>query len=179
MNLKLFIPLIVLVLLGATLSWGLREGHDPRHVPSPLIDKPAPDFSLPALNDPERVVSKSDLLGEPYVLNVWGSWCPGCRVEHPLITQIAESGILPVYGLNWKDETSNANRWLARFGDPYVVNLVDHDGGTAIDFGVYGAPETFVIDAKGIVRFKHVGPVTPNVIREQIRPLAERIRGEG
>src|SRR5690606_27859604 len=127
---------------------------DPREVPSPLIGKPVPEFRVPVLTDPSKTLAAADLRGQVYLLNVWGSWCVSCRDEHPVLVELARRGRIPIYGLNWKDERASALAWLERFGDPYVASGVDRDGRVAIDFGVYGAPETYLVDREGIIRFK-------------------------
>jgi cytochrome c biogenesis protein CcmG/thiol:disulfide interchange protein DsbE len=144
-------------------------------VPSPLIGKPVPAFTVPVLTDPDRTLSSAELRGKVYLLNVWGSWCVSCRDEHPVLVEFAKRGAIPLYGLNWKDERKNALAWLARFGDPYVVSGVDRDGKVAIDFGVYGAPETYLVDRSGIIRFKQTGPLTPQILEEKILPLAAKL----
>lgn len=172
--LKRLLPLLVFLALGGLLFAGIRlaETRDPNAIPSPLIGKPAPEFSLPLLHEPDKTLTRADLLGQPYVLNVWGSWCPSCRLEHPFVEALAKSGRIRVIGFNYKDEREDALRWLQQFGDPYEFSLVDRDGRKAIDFGVSAAPETFVVDAQGIVRFKQTGPLTPDVIARDILPLA-------
>jgi len=172
--LRRLLPLAVFVLLAALLFAGVRLSgtRNPNEIPSPLIGKAAPDFALPLLHEPDRTVTRADLLGQPYVLNVWGSWCPSCRLEHPFVDALARSGRIRVIGFNYKDEREDAVRWLQQFGDPYEFNLVDRDGRKAIDFGVSAAPETYVIDAEGIVRYKQTGPLTPQVIEENILPWA-------
>lgn len=169
-----WLPLLIFVALGALLFAGVRlaETRDPNAIPSPLLGRPAPDFALPSLHEPDRVITPETLRGAPYVLNVWGSWCPSCRIEHPLVEALARSGRIRVIGFNYKDQREDALRWLQQFGDPYEFSIVDLDGRKAIDFGVTAAPETFVIDAEGIVRFKHTGPLTPEVIERDILPLA-------
>ncbi len=170
---KSLLPLFIFVAFIVLLISGI--GKDPSRIPSPLINKPAPEFALPTLYEPDRIVRKQDLLGKYYLLNVWGSWCPSCRVEHPVIMELARSGTIPVYGLNWKDEPENAKAWLLRFGDAYTDILVDYDGRTAIDFGVYGAPESFVIDQKGIIRHKVVGEMTPQIVQNELLPLIKKM----
>lgn len=168
-----FLPLLAFLALAALLFVGVRmnAGKDTSAIPSPLIGKPAPPFRLPLLGAPERSVSGQELRGRPYLLNVWGSWCPNCRVEHPVVSALARSGRLRVIGYNYRDEPADAQRWLARFGDPYEFSLVDQDGRAAFDWGIYGAPESFIVDASGIVRWKFVGPIDDAVVREQIEPL--------
>lgn len=175
---KRWLPLILFAVLALLLGFGLKNADTKNLIPSPLIDKPAPDFNLPLVGKPEIFVNKSDLLGITYLLNVWGSWCVACRVEHPFMNELSRSGILPVYGLNWKDEPAEAMAWLKKYGDPYSINLNDYSGRTAIDFGVYGAPESFIIDAKGNVRYKHVGVLNQQIFEIEILPLLATIAGE-
>jgi cytochrome c biogenesis protein CcmG, thiol:disulfide interchange protein DsbE len=157
--------LIMLVFLGIGLSL------DPREIPSPLIGKPAPAFDLPTLDSGIRLRSEA-LKGEGYLLNVWASWCEACRAEHPVLLDLARKGQVRIVGLNYKDTPDKALAWLkAHGGDPYRVVAVDADGRVGINFGVYGVPETFVIDAEGIIRYKHTGPLTPKVLEEKILPL--------
>lgn len=169
------LPFFAFVALSALLYAGIRlsQERDPNAIPSPLIGKPAPEFALPALHQPDQLVRKSDLLGQPYLLNVFASWCPSCRVEHPVISELARSGRLKVIGFNYKDQREDALRWLQQFGDPYAQILVDADGRAGIDFGVYGAPESFLIGADGKVLHKHVGPVTAEVIEQELLPLLQ------
>lgn len=173
--LKFLIPLA----LFGVLAWFLFSGLslNPREVPSPLIGKPAPDFQLVRLDDPDKPVRRDDLLGKPWIMNVWASWCAPCREEHPVVIDLARRGGVPVVGLNYKDRPGDARNWLQRLGDPYAVTLVDFDGKVGIDFGVYGVPETFVIDAQGIIRYKHVGVLTPAVVSERIEPLLRKLGG--
>lgn len=154
-------------------------GLNPREVPSPLVGKPAPAFQLPRLDDPAQTVGHQDLLGKVWMLNVWASWCAPCREEHPLVIDIARRKLVPVYGLNYKDQTQAARSWLANLGDPYTANLVDANGRVGIDFGVYGVPETFIIDRQGVVRYKHTGPLTPDVVRTRIEPLLKELQDAG
>lgn len=171
--LKFLLPLAVFAAIVGFLAVGL--GLNPREVPSPLIGKPAPAFALPRLDDTNQKVSREDLLGQVWMLNVWASWCTPCREEHPLVIDIARRQLVPVYGLNYKDAGPAARSWLASLGNPYRANLVDADGRVGIDFGVYGVPETFIIDRQGVVRFKHVGPLTPEVVRKRIEPLLKEL----
>jgi cytochrome c biogenesis protein CcmG, thiol:disulfide interchange protein DsbE len=173
---RYFLPLGVFVLLVLVLGVGLSL--DPREVPSPLIGKPAPPFQLPQLQDPGKTLSPKQMVGKVWILNVWASWCTACREEHPVLSEFAKSGLVPVYGLNYKDQRDDAIAWLKRYGDPYRVSLVDTDGRVGIDYGVYGVPETYLIDKRGVIRYKRIGPVTPAILEEKIIPLvAELNRG--
>lgn len=172
--LRFLLPLGIFAVIAAFLFMGLSL--NPREVPSPLIGKPAPAFKLQKLGDPSQSVSRDDLLGQVWMLNVWASWCAPCREEHPLIIDIARRKLLPVYGWNYKDQGAAARNWLANLGDPYVATLVDADGRAGIDFGVYGVPETFIIDRQGIVRFKHAGALTPEILRTRVEPLVKELQ---
>ena len=167
------IPLVLFILLVGFLAIGLR--HDPHEVPSPLIDKPAPAFQLAQLRNPTQTFSAADMRGKVWLLNVWASWCVTCRDEHPLLLQYARSGALPIYGLNYKDKREDALSWLGELGDPYVLSVSDTDGRVGIDYGVYGAPETYLIDRNGVIRFKQIGPVTPDIWQDKILPLAQKL----
>jgi cytochrome c biogenesis protein CcmG, thiol:disulfide interchange protein DsbE len=166
---RYLLPLGIFIALVMLLGFGLSL--NPREVPSPLIGKPAPEFSLPQLHQPEQSFSLKDVEGKVWVLNVWASWCAACRDEHPVLTELAESGIAPVYGLNHKDRRDDAIAWLRRYGDPYQASLFDGNGRVGIDYGVYGVPETYVIDKKGIIRYKRIGAVTPEIMKQKIVPL--------
>jgi cytochrome c biogenesis protein CcmG, thiol:disulfide interchange protein DsbE len=172
---RYLIPLGVFVIVAGFLFVGL--GLNPREVPSPLVNKPAPAFVLPRLDNPSVQVAAEQLKGQVWVLNVFASWCAPCLTEHPLVTQLARQPGLQVVGLNYKDRTEDAKTWLARHGNPYAVVVVDHDGRVGIDYGVYGVPETFVIDKQGLIRFKHTGPLTPDVLRGQLLPLLKKLQG--
>ena len=176
-HLRFLLPLAGFALLLAFLGLGL--GLNPREVPSPLIGKPAPAFTLARLDDASQSLGLADLRGRVWMLNVWASWCAPCRQEHPLVQDIARRKLVPVVGLNYKDKRSAAIQWLAEMGNPYQATLFDGDGRVGIDFGVYGVPETFIIDQQGIVRMKHIGPLTPEVIRGQIEPLLRKLNGAG
>ena len=170
---RYLIPLIVFVVMVGFLAVGLQL--NPREVPSPLINKPAPAFKLPVLSDPDKSISSQDLRGKVWVLNVWASWCVACRVEHPVFVEFAKTRAVPIYGLNYKDKRDDAVRWLSNFGNPYQQSLSDTEGLVGIDFGVYGVPETFVIDKEGVIRLKHIGPVTPEVLQRTILPLIKKL----
>ena len=170
---KALIPLVIFAILMGFLAVGL--GLKPREIPSPLINKPAPAFSLPVLDAPQQMVSANDLKGKVWILNVWASWCVACRIEHPLLVDFSKTATVPIYGLNYKDKREDAIRWLANFGNPYTRSLSDIEGLVGIDFGVYGVPETFVIDKAGIIRLKQIGPVTPEVLRDDILPLLKKL----
>ena len=169
---RMLLPLGVFVALVVLLVAGLQTADQRQIVQSPLIGKPVPDFTLPSLHDEQRTIAREDLVGRPFVINVWGSWCPSCRVEHPLITQMGREINAPLVGLNWKDKRPDALRWLSQFGDAWDFHIFDKPGGFGIDLGVYGAPETFLVDHTGTIRYKHVGPVTP----ESYDDLVARIR---
>ena len=173
--LKFLIPMGIFLVLVLFLGAGLKL--DPKEVPSPLIGKPAPAFALARLDDPAQTIRRDDLLGQVWMLNVWASWCVACREEHPLLVEFAKSKMLPIYGLNYKDKPAAGQKWLADFGNPYNASLTDLDGRVGIDYGVYGVPETFIMDRQGVVRFKQIGPITPEVIRTKIEPLVRQLNG--
>ena len=173
MRLRYLLPLAVFVVLVGFLAVGLNL--NPREVPSPLIGKPAPGFALTRLDDAAKTIRREDMLGKVWVLNVWASWCAACRDEHPHLVAFARTKAVPLIGLNYKDTRPAGLGWLARFGDPYDVSLFDDDGRVGIDFGVYGVPETFVIDKQGVIRFKQIGPVTPEIIQTRIVPLLKAL----
>ena len=164
------LPLMAFVLLVVLLIVGLKISDRKTQLPSPLINKPAPAFNLPVLGQPGRTMSRESFLGTPYLVNFWASWCVTCRVEHPVITDLARSGALRVIGFNFRDENADAQAWLAQFGNPYEVNLVDLDGRISIDFGVYAAPESFLVDPSGVIVFKQLGAMTHNIIETEILP---------
>jgi cytochrome c biogenesis protein CcmG/thiol:disulfide interchange protein DsbE len=146
-------------------------------VPSPLINKPAPAFQLPQLHAPDKTFAQKDMLGKVWMLNVWASWCVACREEHPNLVELARSGAVPIYGLNYKDERDDGIAWLKRFGDPYQLSAYDRDGRIGIDYGVYGVPETYVIDKAGVIRYKRIGVVTREILRDKILPLVKELNG--
>ena len=170
---RYFIPLGVFVVMLGFLGVGLTL--KPRELPSPLLDKPAPSFLLPTLHAPGQTLSTQDLRGKVWVLNVWASWCVACREEHATLVEMAALGIVPIYGLDYKDQRPDALGWLDRMGNPYVASLSDTAGLVGIDYGVYGVPETFVIDKAGVIRRKFIGPVTAQTVRDEIVPLVARL----
>jgi len=167
-------PLAIFILLVGFLAVGLNL--NPREVPSPLVGKPAPAFELPVLQQPDKRFVPGDMRGKVWLLNVWASWCVSCRDEHPLLVELSKKGVLPILGLNYKDRSEDAQRWLKQFGDPYQLSVVDADGRIGIDYGVYGVPETYLIDAEGVIRYKQIGPITPAVLEQKILPLAMTLR---
>ena len=170
---RFLLPLALFLVLVGFLAAGL--GLDPREVPSPLVGKPAPAFQASALARPEATIRRDDLLGKVWLLNVWASWCGACRDEHPVLVDYARRGGVPIYGLNYKDKREDGIGWLKQFGNPYTDSLFDPEGRIGIDFGVYGVPETFVIDRAGVIRYKHIGPITPAVLRDKIEPLLRQL----
>lgn len=175
---RLFWPLVVLASLGALVALlGAGLGMDPRAVPSARIDKPAPAFILPRVDDPAKTVTLHDLKGQVSLVNVWASWCASCRIEHPVLMGLAARGGVPVYGLNYKDERTAAVEWLQRHGDPYQASGSDTQGLAGMDFGVFAVPETFVIDREGVIRHRHTGPLTPEVLEHTLLPLVRSLGG--
>ncbi|NMM05037.1 DsbE family thiol:disulfide interchange protein [Polaromonas sp.] len=170
---RFLLPFAVFLTLVLFLGIGLRL--NPREIPSPFIGKPAPAFKLAQLHEPGKTISPQDMVGQVWLLNVWASWCVACRQEHPVLMDFAKQGAVPLLGLNYKDGTENGAIWLRQFGNPYSISGVDADGRVGIDYGVYGVPETFVIDKKGVIRMKHIGPVTPEVITEKLLPLIKEL----
>jgi cytochrome c biogenesis protein CcmG/thiol:disulfide interchange protein DsbE len=172
---RFLIPLAIFIVIAGFLAAGLKL--NPREVPSPLIGKPAPAFTLPQLGDPQAQFSQKDMLGKVWVLNVWASWCVSCRDEHPLLVDLAQKKIVPIFGLNYKDKRDDALAWLRRFGDPYALSIMDTDGRIGIDYGVYGVPETYVIDKQGLIRYKQIGPIRRDVLDTKILPLVRELQG--
>jgi cytochrome c biogenesis protein CcmG, thiol:disulfide interchange protein DsbE len=170
---RFLLPFAVFLTLVLFLGIGLRL--NPREIPSPFIGKPAPAFKLAQLHEPGKTISPQDMVGQVWLLNVWASWCVACRQEHPVLMEFSKQGVVPLLGLNYKDGTENGAGWLRQFGNPYSISGVDADGRVGIDYGVYGVPETFVIDKKGVIRMKHIGPVTPEVITEKLLPLIKEL----
>ena len=174
---RYLIPLILFGVLVAFLAIGL--GRDPHEVPSPLINKAAPSFKLAQLKDPSKSFTADEMRGRVWLLNVWASWCISCRDEHPLLIEYARTGAVPIYGLNYKDRPEDALAWLQELGDPYTLSVSDLDGRVGIDYGVYGAPETYLIDQQGVIRFKQIGPVTPDVWTKNILPMVQELNRQG
>jgi cytochrome c biogenesis protein CcmG/thiol:disulfide interchange protein DsbE len=172
-SLKFLIPLAIFLVLAGFLAVGLNL--NPREVPSPLIGKPAPAFELTKLDAADQKLKRDDLLGKVWVLNVWASWCAPCREEHPLVMELARRKLAPVYGLNYKDTRPAGLAFLTQLGNPYEASLFDGDGRVGIDWGVYGVPETFVVDKQGTIRFKHIGPLTPEVLEKKLTPLLKEL----
>jgi len=172
--LRYLVPLAIFALLVAFLYRGLSL--DPKLVPSPLVGKPIPTFTLTRLDNPAVTISDADFKGKVTLLNVWATWCVSCRREHETLVQLAKTGQVDIYGLNYKDNREAANRWLSQLGNPYVANAFDSDGRVGIDWGVYGAPETFIIDQEGIIRHKHIGPLTIDIINDEILPLVAKLK---
>ncbi|MDK9723999.1 MAG: DsbE family thiol:disulfide interchange protein [Sterolibacteriaceae bacterium MAG5] len=171
---KFLIPLVLFAVLVGFLAVGLNR--DPREVPSPLVGKPAPAFSLPQLAAPEKSFSPEQMKGQVWVFNVWASWCVSCRQEHPLLVEFARAGVAPLIGLDYKDKREDGLRWLKQFGNPYDLSAFDADGRVGIDYGVYGVPETYVIDKQGVIRHKHIGPVTVEALEKTIIPLINELK---
>ncbi|MCB1734252.1 MAG: DsbE family thiol:disulfide interchange protein [Gammaproteobacteria bacterium] len=175
-NLKFIMPLAIFMALAVVLYNGL--GKDPKLVPSPLIGKAAPAFTLSTLQDPDKTISPADMKGQVWLLNIWATWCVTCKAEHEVLNILAQRGGLKIVGLNYKDERAAAIRWLKQEGNPYQVNAFDKDGRVGIDWGVTGTPETFIIDKKGVIRFKQIGAVGVDVARDQIIPLIKQLEAE-
>ena len=171
---KAYIPLGIFAILLVFLGIGLTR--DPREIPSPLIGKPAPEFSAPVLDNTALQITKQDMLGKVWLLNTWASWCVACREEHPLLLAFSKTKTIPIVGLDYKDKDQDGLKWLARFGNPYDVAIADRDGRIGIDFGVYGVPESFLIDKTGVIRYKQIGPFTPEIIQNKLLPLIRELQ---
>jgi len=171
---RYFLPLAIFF----GLVWFLWRGLslNPRELPSVLINKPVPEFSLPQLHQPDKSLSTTEMKGQVWLLNVWGSWCVSCRYEHPFLVELAKQQVVPIIGLSWKDKPEDARAWLAKYGDPYQLSVSDIDGRVAINFGVYGAPETFVIDQTGMIRYKYTGPIDALAMRDILLPLIRDLK---
>ena len=173
---RFLLPLAIFVVMVGFLAVGLTL--DPRKVPSPLVGKSAPDFSLPQLHDQEKVFSSNELRGKVWLLNFWASWCGGCKDEHPVLMQLAQSGEVPIYGMDYKDRREEALTWLRRWGNPYPVIAVDESGRVGINYGVYGVPETYVIDKAGVIRYKQIGPLDEDTVKGKILPLVRELQNQ-
>ena len=176
MKARFLIPLALFVVLVGFLAVGLQR--DPREIPSPLIEKPAPAFTVPQLILADKNFSPADMKGKVWMLNVWASWCVACKVEHPVLMDLKRRDLVPVIGLDYKDKRADALKFLAQNGDPYDFSAMDTDGRVGIDWGVYGVPETFVIDQNGIIRYKHIGPVTTEALDKTILPIIEKLKSQ-
>lgn len=174
--LRYMLPLAAFLVLAVFLGIGLNL--NPREVPSPLVGKPAPHFELPQLHRADLRFSETDMRGKAWMLNVWASWCAACRDEHPVLVELAKSGAIPIVGLNYKDKRDEGIAWLARFGDPYLLSAYDEQGRVGIDYGVYGVPETYIIDKRGVIRYKRIGIVTPQIVSQKILPLVSELNRE-
>ncbi len=174
MKAKFLIPLLIFIILVAFLAIGLNR--DPHEVPSPLINKAAPAFDIAQLERPNKNFSPISMKGQVWILNVWASWCVACREEHPVLVELAKSQIAPVIGLDYKDKREDALAMLARQGNPYALSAFDGNGRVGIDYGVYGVPETYIIDKAGIIRFKHIGPITTELLNQKIYPLVSELK---
>lgn len=176
-KLRGFIPLIIFMVMAIFLAIGLTL--KPREVPSPLINKASPAFTLPQLHETSKTLSQTDFIGKVSLLNVWASWCAACRQEHGFLLKLAQQNIVPIYGLNYKDQREDAKRWLIQYGgNPYVASAHDLNGRVGIDWGVYGVPETFVIDKKGTIRYKQIGPIDYQNWTETILPIVKQLQAE-
>jgi len=175
MKARYLIPLAIFLGMAVFLAIGLTL--DPKKMPSPLVGKPVPQFNLTRLEDPQATFGSEDLKGQVSLMNVWATWCVSCRAEHRILVALAKSGKVPIYGLNYKDRRPDAQRWLQQLGNPYAANAFDADGRVGIEWGVYGTPETFVIDRQGIIRDKIIGPITPEILSQRLLPLIEQLQG--
>jgi cytochrome c biogenesis protein CcmG, thiol:disulfide interchange protein DsbE len=171
---RFILPLVIFLVLAAFLYKGLHL--DPHEVPSPLIDKPAPAFNLQQLQDTNKFFSPAEMKGKVWLLNAWASWCVSCKEEHPVLMSLAQQNIVPIYGLDYKDKREDALMVLNQAGNPYSLSVMDREGRTGIDYGVYGVPETYVIDKLGVIRYKQIGPVTHQNLRETILPLVAELQ---
>ena len=174
MKVKFLLPLLLFIVLVVFLAIGLNR--DPQEVPSPLINKPAPAFDISQLSDANQSFSPASMKGQVWILNVWASWCVACREEHPVLVELAKSKVAPIIGLDYKDKREDALAMLAMQGNPYLLSAFDSNGRVGIDYGVYGVPETYVIDKAGMIRFKHIGPITMNILNQKIYPLISELQ---
>ena len=174
MKVKFLLPLLLFIVLVVFLAIGLNR--DPQEVPSPLINKPAPAFEISQLSDANQSFSPASMKGQVWILNVWASWCVACREEHPVLVELAKSKTAPIIGLDYKDKREDALAMLSKQGNPYLLSAFDANGRVGIDYGVYGVPETYVIDKAGMIRFKHIGPITMNILNQKIYPLISELQ---
>lgn len=172
---RFLLPLGLFLALASTLALGLKQG-DPQDLPSPLVGKPAPAFTLTQLEDPAKSFSPQNLKGQVWLLNVWASWCTSCRKEHPLLVEFAKQGVVPIIGFNYEDQRDAGRQWLTQHGNPYQLTAFDADGRVGMDLGVIGVPETFVIDKQGRIRFKFTGPITPEQLKDTLLPLLQELK---
>lgn len=173
---RFILPFIIFMVLAAFLYVGL--GLNPHEVPSPLVGKPAPAFTLPQLHEPDKQLSLQDMKGQVWLFNVWASWCTACVYEHPLFMELSRRNAVPIYGMNYKDQPEDAKAWLRRHGDPYTLVVADIEGRVGIDYGVYGVPETYLIDKQGVIRYKRIGGVTEKDLSETILPLVKELQAK-
>jgi cytochrome c biogenesis protein CcmG/thiol:disulfide interchange protein DsbE len=173
---RFLLPLGIFIVLVVFLGIGLNR--NPREVPSPLIDKPAPTFQVPQLHEPDKTISQKDMVGKVWLFNVWASWCVSCRQEHPVLVELSKKNVVPIVGLNYKDVREDGMKWLRDWGNPYVLSAFDQDGRVGIDYGVYGVPETFVVDKSGTIRYKHIGPLTQDVVEKKLLPLVQELNAK-
>jgi cytochrome c biogenesis protein CcmG/thiol:disulfide interchange protein DsbE len=172
-SLKFVVPLVVF--LGLAIFFAIGLTRDPREIPSPFIGKAAPAFRLEQLADDKLAFTPEEMKGKVWLLNVWASWCVACRVEHPLLVEMSRQKLVPIVGLNYKDKRDDGLQWLRKFGNPYSLSAYDVEGKVGIDYGVYGVPETFVIDKQGVIRYKQIGPITPEALEKKIMPLVRQL----
>lgn len=175
---KRFIIPAAFLVFSAFLYVSLTSGRDPKTVPSPFVDKAAPMFSMSQLHEPDKKFSPADMKGKVWLFNLWASWCESCRDEHPLLLALSQRNIVPIVGLDYKDKAADAEAWLAKGGNPYLLNVADPEGRLGIDYGITGVPETFVIDKHGVIRYKEVGMVTPQNLNDKILPLVAKLEQE-
>jgi len=173
---RFILPLTIFAVMVGFLAVGLTL--NPREIPSPLVGKAAPQFSLPQLDDQDKVFSPGDMKGRVWLLNFWASWCSGCKTEHPILMDLAKSGTVPIYGMDYKDQKEEALAWLSRWGNPYPIVAVDASGRVGIDYGVYGVPETYVIDKQGVIRYKQIGPLDDETVAKKILPLVKELQAK-
>ena len=173
---RFILPFVIFMIVAIFLFVGL--GLNPHEVPSPLVGKPAPAFSLPQLHEPDKQFSLQDMKGKVWLFNVWASWCTACEYEHPLFMELSRRNLVPLYGMDYKDKREDGEAWLRKHGNPYTLVVSDAEGRVGIDYGVYGVPETYVIDKQGVIQHKHIGAVTPKILDETILPLVKELQAK-